>query len=176
MKFAYFFIAVIVLASCGMKVPYTNNIRDEYGLNTEKDIKNVQFFTSSTLILEKSKSSGNQGTNESGVLVSNSSKEQDRVIIPVNTKCVFDGYGPDSTLMIRFETGVGKSLSFASRPGQNNGKYYLVAVWKNNQGELKYGSETYTVNSTGGNTHLLVVLKKLQTLKRKDRIVRGMKV
>lgn len=165
-----------MLASCGMKVPFTNNIKQEYGLDSEKEIKKVQFFTSSTLILEKSKSSGNAGTDESGVLISNSSKEQDRIIIPVNSKCVFEGFAADSSMMIRFETGVGKTLSFASRPGQNNGKYYLVAVWKNSTGELKYGTETYTVNSTGGNTHLLVVLKKIQNLKRKDRIVRGMKV
>lgn len=168
---------LFLVASCGVKVPYTNDIRDEFGLDSEKEVKKVQFFTSGTVILEKSKSSGNQGTSESGALVTNSSKEENRVIIPINTKCVFEGFGPNGELIIRFETGVGKTLTFAARPGQQTSKYYLVADWSSQKGgELKYGNETYVTASSSGNTHLMVVLKKLQRTKRKDRIVKGMKV
>ncbi len=168
---------LFLVASCGVKVPYTNDIRDEFGLDSEKEVKKVQFFTSGTVILEKSKSSGNQGTSESGALVTNSSKEENRVIIPINTKCVFEGFGPNGELIIRFETGVGKTLTFAARPGQQTSKYYLVADWSSQKGgELKYGNETYVTASSSGNAHLMVVLKKLQRTKRKDRIVKGMKV
>jgi hypothetical protein len=168
---------LILVVSCGVKVPYTNDIRDEFGLDSEKEVKKVQFFTSGTVILEKSKSSGNQGTSESGALVTNSSKEENRVIIPINTKCVFEGFGPNGELIIRFETGVGKTLTFAARPGQQTSKYYLVADWSSQKGgELKYGNETYVTASSSGNAHLMVVLKKLQRTKRKDRIVKGMKV
>lgn len=168
---------LFLVASCGVKVPYTNDIRDEFGLDSEKEVKKVQFFTSGTVILEKSKSSGNQGTSESGALVTNSSKEENRVIIPINTKCIFEGFGPNGELIIRFETGVGKTLTFAARPGQQTSKYYLVADWSSQKGgELKYGNETYVTASSSGNAHLMVVLKKLQRTKRKDRIVKGMKV
>jgi hypothetical protein len=168
---------LILVASCGVKVPYTNDIRDEFGLDSEKEVKKVQFFTSGTVILEKSKSSGNQGTSESGVLVTNSSKEENRIIIPINTKCIFEGFGPEGELIIRFETGVGKTLTFAARPGQQASKYYLVADWSSQKGgQLKYGNEEYITASSSGNAHLMVVLKKLQRTKRKDRIVKGMKV
>jgi hypothetical protein len=165
------------LYSCGVKVPYTMDIQEEFGLDNPAQLKKVQFYTSATLILEKSKASGNQGTSESGALVTNSSKEQNRIIIPINTKCIFDGLGEDGELIIRFETGVNKTLTFASRPNQQGSKFYLVADWSNQKnGKIGYGNEEYTVSSASGNTYLMVVLKKLQKTKRKDRIVRGLKV
>lgn len=177
MKYTLLLIVGIILASCGTKVPYTNQIRDDFSLDSDKQLRKVQFFTSSTMILEKSKSSGNQGTTDDGALVTSSSKEQDRVIIPVNTKCIFEGYGPNGELMLRFETGVGKTISFAVRPNQTSGKYYLVADWTADKGgKVVYGNETYYANSASGNAYLMVILKKLQKTKRKDRVVKGMKV
>lgn len=177
MKYALFLIIGIVLTSCGTKIPYTNEIRDEFGLDSDKQLRKVQFYTSATIIMEKSKSSGNQGTAEDGALVSSSSSEQDRVIIPINTTCVFEGFGPNGELMLRFEPGVGKTVLFAVRPNQTSGKYYLVAEWVQDKGgKLTYGNEVYYASSSSGSAYLQVVLKKLQKTKRKDRIVKGMKV
>ena len=177
MKYALLFIVGIILVSCGVKVPYSNEIRDEFSLDNEKKLRQVQFFTSATIIFENSTSSGNQGTGDDGSLVVNSNKESDRIIIPVNTKCVFDGFGPNGELMLRFEVGVGKNISFAVRPNQSSGKYYLVADWTQEKGgKLTYGNETYYANSSSGNAYLMVVLKKLQKTKRKDRVVKGMKI
>lgn len=177
MKYTIFLILGIVLASCGTKVPYTNEIRDEFGLDTDKKLRGVQFYTSATIIMEKSKSSGNQGTADDGVLVSTSSSTQDRIIIPINTKCVFEGFGPNGELMLRFEPGTGKTILFATRANQTTGKYYLVADWAQNKGgKLTYGNEEYYANASSGNSYLQVVLKKLQKTRRKDRIVKGMKV
>ncbi|MGY8926987.1 MAG: hypothetical protein ACKVJC_06800, partial [Flavobacteriales bacterium] len=80
----YLFIAIIglLLVSCGTRVPYTNQVRDEFGLDSEQMVKKVQFLTSATIILEKNKQSGGQATDDSGVLVSSSSNEQDAVTIP----------------------------------------------------------------------------------------------
>jgi len=177
MKYALFTILGIILISCGTKIPYTNEIRDEFGLDSEKQLKKVQFYTSSIIMLEKSKSSGNQGTSDDGALVESSNSEQDRVIIPPNTKCIFEGFGPNGELNLRFETGVGKTIMFSVRANQTSGKYYLVAEWTQEKGgKVTYGNETFYATSTSGNAYLQVVLKKLQKTKRKDRIVKGMKV
>lgn len=166
-----------ILISCGVKVPYTVDIQEEFGLDDPSKLKKVQFYTSATVIMEKSKASGNQGTSESGALVTNSSKEENRIIIPINTKCIYDGLGENGELIIRFETGVNKTLTFAARPNQQGSKFYLVADWSSQKnGKIDYGNDEYTVSSASGNTYLMVVLKKLQKTKRKDRIVRGMKV
>jgi hypothetical protein len=177
MKYAFLVIIGVLFVSCGTKVPYTNDIREEFSLDSEKQIKMVQFYTSATIIMEKSKSSGNQGTSDDGALVTSSSNEQDRVIIPINTKCVFDGFGPNGELVLRFEVGVAKTITFAVRPNQLSGKYYLVADWTQDKGgKISYGNETYYVNASGGSAYLQVVLKKLQKTKRRDRVVKGLKV
>lgn len=177
MKYALLLFIGVALASCGTKVPYTNEIRDEFSLDSDKQLRKVQFYTSATIILEKSKSTGNQGTSDDGSLVESSSSTQDRVIIPINTKGVFEGYGPNGELLIRFEPGTEKVLNFALRANQTSGKYYIVADWTQEKGgKISYGNETYYASSASGNAYLNVILKKLQKTKRKDRVVKGMKV
>lgn len=175
MKYLFIALVGIILTSCGTKVPYTNTIRDEYGLDQESKIKDVQFFTSATIILERSKESGNQGTDDDGTLVTNSNKEQERIVIPIATACVFDKFGENGEMVVRFEVGVGKTISFTMREGQTSGKYYLVADWAN-KGTLSYGNVEYTATTASGSAYLQVIMKKLQKTKRKDRVVKGMKV
>jgi hypothetical protein len=175
MKFIALLSLGLILFSCGTKVPVTNQLKEEYDL-TEKNMKIVQFYTSQTIILQRSKTSGKQGA-EDGKLVTSNNSEQDRIIIPVNTKCVFDSYGKDGEVLIRFELGAGKTLKFSVRPGQSSGKYYLDANWQSGKGgELTYGNETYFATPESGSAYLMVVLKKLNKTKRKDRVVKGMKV
>lgn len=169
------FVAVLLLGSCGTPVAYTDSLKDQYDLSPEALVK-VQFYTSSVIILEKSKVSGNQTTGDDGSLVSNTSKTQDRIIIPNNTKCIYEKTTDANELVVRFELGTGKTLKFAPRATQNNGKYYLVADWKQSGGTLEYGNETYNVQSGGSSAYLQVKKKSFQRTKRKDRIVKGMKV
>jgi hypothetical protein len=167
------------LVSCGVKVPYTNQIKEEFNLVTADKIKKVQFFTSATIILEKNKQSAGQGTAQDGALVTSSNKEQDRVIIPINTKCVFDSFGANGEIVVRFEVGVGKTISFAVRQNQGaNTKYYLVAdEWVQEKGgKISYGNESYYATAASGTAYLMVKRKNLQKTKRKDRVVKGMKV
>ena len=176
MKYITILSLSIVLFSCGVKVPVTNQLKEDYSLN-EKNMKMVQFYSSQTIILTKSKTSGSQGAAADGTLVTSKNSEQDRIIIPSNTKCLFDSYGPNGEVLIRFEMGQGKTLKFAVRPTQVEGKYYLTANWKQDLGgEILYGNETYFATAESGTAYLMVVLKKLNKTKRKDRIVKGLKV
>lgn len=177
-NYVVLFILGLVLTSCGTRIAYTDAIRDEFGLESEQMVKKVQFHTSATIILEKNKESGNLATDDDGKLVSSSNKEENRVIIPVGTKCIFDAYGPNGELVLRFEVGAGKVITFAQRPGTTSGKYYLVADWNSGRsgGVLKYGNETFTATTTSGTAYLEVIRKRLQKTKRKDRVVGGMKV
>lgn len=175
MRYLFIAIAGLILVSCGTKVPYTNSIRDEFGLDSEKKMRQVQFFTSATIKLEKSKTSGNQGTDDGGALVANQSKESDEIIIPIGTECIFEEFGENGDIAVRFEVGPQKTISFRMRQGQTSGKYYLVADWPNN-GRVEYGNETYNATRASGTAYLMVILKKLQKTKRKQRVVKGMKV
>lgn len=177
MKYLLIIFVGVVLASCGKKVAYTNQLRDEFGLDNVNTIKKVQFFTSQTIILVRSKVSGSTGTASDGALVTNKNKEEDRITIQAQTPCIFEKIEATGEISIRFEVGVAKTLSFNLRQQSETGKYYLVAKWDMNKGgELSYGNEAYTVASSAGNTYLMVKIKNLQKTKRKDRVVKGMKV
>jgi hypothetical protein len=177
MKVFALLFGLLVLVSCGTQTALNQSIREEFNLNTEQDLRKVQFYTSNLIILEKSASTGNKETGDDGSLVKNSKKEENRVIIPVNTKGVFDGLGPNGELMIRFELGSGKTLLFNPKANNPEGKYYIVADWTDSKGgKITYGEETYYAVSTSSQVYLEVMLKKLQKTKRKDRYVKGMKV
>lgn len=170
-------LTLLILSSCGTKVPFTNDIKDEFGLDAATQMKKVQFYISQTIILERVKQTGVQGTAENGVLTTNKSKQQDRIIIQAQTPGVFEEYGENGEMIIRFEVGQGKILTFNVRQQANSSKYYLVAKWDMNRGgELMYANYKYTVSSSAGNAYLMVILKKLQRTQRTDRVVKGMKV
>jgi hypothetical protein len=170
-------LSLIVLSSCGVKVPLTNQIKEEYSLNAST-IKGVQFFVSSEIILERSSQKGSSGTTSDGTLVSSSSKDLERIVILPRTKCVFEKYGTtENAVLIRFEVGQGKFITFATRPNMDGGKLYLQADWQQGKGgKINYGNDEYFATAASGNAYLMVKIKKSQRTKRKDRVVKGMKV
>lgn len=178
MKYLFILLVGTVLVSCGTRVAFTPAVVEEFGLDNLQAIKKVQFITSTTIILEKTKQSGNQTTDEDGKLITSTSKDQNRIIIPSGTKCLFDSYGPNGEIIVRFEVGQGKVLTFALRQGSNSGRFYLVANWDNGTrgGTIEYGNDMYIATDASGSAYLQVLRKKLDKTKRKDRVVKGMKV
>ena len=176
MKYVLMLLTVVLLASCATKIPYTKKIIEEFDL-TEDKLKKVQFYTSKTIILERSeKSETTATTGQSGDLVVSSSSMSERIVIPTNTRCVFDKIGDNGAVFIRFEVGNGKTLTFAERPNMSSGRFYLVADWKAGRGELDYGGGVYFAVAGSDAAYLMVKLKQWKKNQRKDRIVRGMKV
>ncbi|MGJ8661856.1 MAG: hypothetical protein ACSHXL_07445 [Bacteroidota bacterium] len=170
-------VGISILASCAVKVPLTKEIKDEYNL-TKENMDKVQYFVSSEIILERSHKVGSSTTNSDGTLVTSSSNVSDRIIILPRTKCVLEKVGDKGEVLIRFETGPGKSITFATRPNMDAGKYYFVADWQQGKGgRITYGEkEEYFATASSGNAYLLVKVKKSARNKRKDRVVKGMKV
>lgn len=169
-----FAILGIILTSCGTRVPYTNTLKEKFDLGDEKRIKQVQFYTSNEIILNRSYNSDSKGTQDGGTLVMSSRSRQDRIIIPPSTKCVFEKFGDNGEIFIRFEYGEGKVLKFKQRQGTD--KFYLDANWKNGSGKVVYGSRAYEAVSPSAYAYLVVQLKKLQQTYRTDRVVKGIDV
>jgi hypothetical protein len=178
-KLFFAFLGVFILASCAMKVPLTKLIQTEYNLTTDNIAsEKIQFYVSSEIILERSTQQGSSTTTSDGTLVTSSSKISDRIIILPKTKCVMDKVGDKGAFLIRFETGPGKTLTFMTRPNMDSGKYYFVADWQQGKGgKVNYGNkDEYFATATSGNAYLLVKIKKSQKNKRKDRVVKGMRI
>ena len=179
MKYLLILFVGVLLASCGTQIAYTNSVKEEFGLESEAKVKKVQFMVSTTVKLIRSSSSANQGTDDSGVLVSNSNSQEEIVTIPIGTYGVFEEFGENGEIVVRFEIGPQKVLHFVTRAGQPNGKFYIQADWRadvKKGGKIEYGNQTYYVAKEGGSAYLMVLKKKLHKTKKKDRIVKGLKV
>ena len=176
MKGLMLVISVVFLASCATKVPYTNKIKEDFGL-THENLKKVQFYTSKTIILERSeKQKRTTTTGQGGDLVVSSTSSSERIVIPANRPCIFDGEDESGAILIRFELGDGRVLRFKQRPNIASDRFYLEAQWQDGRGELDYGGAVYFAVSGSSSAYLLVKLKQWQKNKRKERVVKGMKV
>jgi hypothetical protein len=176
-----FLLAVIFLSSCGTKIPYTTAIRDEFSLDSEAKLRQVQFYTSHTIILNQINKQSSELTTQNGALVSSSSSQSESVVIPAGTRCIFETFGDAGQLMVRFETGDQRYIPFTTKSdGASIRRYYLDADWSAQGGaRINYGGNEYKVDLTRGaprSAHLLIVKKKLERTKRKERVVRGLKV
>jgi hypothetical protein len=182
MKYLVLFsLCISILSSCGVKIPYTTQVRDEFALDNEEKMSKVQFFISHTIILNQETRSDNSNTTDNGTLVINSSSESESIIIPAGTRCIFDSFGTKGEIKVRFENGEDKVLSFVAKSESSLSKrYFFDADWNAQGGpKIKYGEDQYKVDLTRGSArtaYLLVVRKKLQKTKRKERVVKGMKI
>lgn len=169
------------LISCGVRVPYTNDLRDEFSLDTEEKMRNVQFLISQTIVLDQELISDSQNTTENGTLISSSNSKKESLIIPSGTKCIFEAFGTKGEILVRFETGDQKVLIFSSKAdGNRNKRYYFEADWTSQGGpKIKYGGNTFKVNLLRGaarSSYIEVVKKNLMKSRRKERVIKGLKV
>ena len=175
------FLLLFSLISCGVKVPYTNELRDQFSLDSDEKMRNVQFSISHTIILDQELESDSQNTTTNGTLISSSNTKKESIIIPIGTKCVFDQFGTKGEIIVRFELGDEKVLVFLPKvEGTKNRRYYFQADWSTPGGaRIQYGGNTFKVDLIRGfarATHLVVVKKNLKKNKRKERVVKGLKV
>jgi hypothetical protein len=180
-QFALFILLALVATSCGTKIPYTTAIRDEFTLDSEAKLRQVQFYTSHTIILNQINKQSSELTTQNGALVSSSNSQSESVIIPAGTRCIFENFGDAGQLVVRFETGDQRYIPFATKTdGASVRRFYLDADWSAAGGaRISYGGNDYKVDLTRGApraAHLLIVKKKLERTKRKERVVRGLKV
>lgn len=176
MKSVLILLSVIFLASCATKIPYTEKVKEDFDL-TDSKLRQVQFYTSRTIILERDEQKQTTATTgQRGDLQVSSTSSSERIVIPANRPCVFEKTEENGAIAIRFETGAGRVLRFKTRPNVASDRFYLEADWKGGKGELDYGGAIYYAISGSSSAYLLVKLKKWQRNKRKDRVVKGMKV
>lgn len=180
-KFAIFLLLTTVFVSCGTKIPYTTAIRDEFTLDSEEKLRQVQFYTSHTIILNQVNKQFSELTTQNGALVSSSNSQSESIVIPAGTRCIFESFGDAGEINVRFETGDMRFIPFITKSDNASvRRFYLDADWSAAGGaRLNYGGNEYKVDLTRGApraAHLLIVRKKLERTKRKERVVRGLKV
>jgi len=178
MKLIAIIISAFFLGSCAVKEAYTKELMEKYAIDTDAEMRKLQFFTSGTIILDEVLTGSQEfRTDENGVIIPNSSKVKEKIIIPANTKCIFEEFGEKNQIMVRFEEGKGKMLAFNVTP--NNKRYYLDVQTNQTGGPtIQYGKKTFKVDllNSGGTSVYLLISKINPRTRTRGRVVRGMKV
>jgi hypothetical protein len=166
----------LILASCSTPLtPFTRTLYDEQNF-TDSDLKRIQFFLSSDLVLyryldEKTDYQINDGS----VRVRDGRKTQE-VVIKHGTPGVFISRPNSDHFAISFEEGDNaKFLMFGPNP-KNGGRYELLASdWNRRTGTVTYDNAKFKTYSEVI-PKLMVDLKQSRTNTRERKTVGGRKV
>lgn len=155
-----------------MTVPYTVKMQSKYTLGV-KQIEQLQFYLSDTVVLYKLTPAGSAQASEGKVVV-HYDQHLEEIILRPGTPGVVVGVKQDM-LLVSFEIGPDRFLIFGNRSG--NGTYQLMAEeWSKGHGQLQYDGATYFTKPGAGKAHLEVQLRKLRTQAKETRIANGQTV
>ncbi len=161
-------------SSCKNLVPYSNNLRDQFNLN-ESQIRKIQFYVSSDIILQREMSSANTKV-ESGKIKMVNGRRVQEIIIPVGTKGVLTDIPRENKMLVSFEIDDNHYLSFGVNPNANNHYTLLASNWNGSIGTVTYAGEKYETNPESKFSQLMVDLRKIQNMETKQRVAKGRKV
>ena len=163
---------LMLLASCIQLTPFTGEIQKKYKLS-ESDLKGLQFYTSSEIVLYKADANGVAHT-VNGELIVEKDRSINKVVIPKGTPGQVVHVYPDK-LAVSFGENAAMNLLFGSK--YIDGHYKLLArEWSKDHGELKYGEEMYFAQPGSGSSYLLIKLQQLEKTQVKEEVLRGRKV
>ena len=162
-------LASAALFGCSPKfVPFTTDVQTHL---SDMDLSKVQFYISNDIILYKT-SEKNKASIENGKVVVLNRNNSESIIIRKNTPCILEYSLNSKNLIVSFELGVGKYLSFGT---DSTGYFSLMAQkWQGKKGILKYAHNTYTTES--GGTFLLIQMRELKRIDQRYKVIYGRKL
>ena len=172
----YLLLSTIAIAatSCAPRIPFTQAIKEQYKLD-ENDLKSIQFFTSGDIVLTRGERITNEKGTQEGTLIVKGGKELEEVVIRAGTPGVIEKVVDENKVAVSFESD-GSFLIFGDASNNKDRYSLLAAKWNNNRGKLKYGDQTYFTSTQCANVYLMFKMKRLNQLKKKERIAKGRKL
>jgi len=163
---------LLLLSSCTTRVPYSSQLSNELDL-PEDQLKQVQFYVSQTVVLER-KSDKIRTFTQNGTVVVKDDQKSDRVVIQQGTPGTVVKEEKDK-LFVSFEDDPNRFLVFGV--DEKSGRYILLAKnWKSDQGTVNYGGVDYLTSPGSGKAYLLMKMKKEQKMNSSTRYVKGRKL
>ncbi len=164
----------LLLASCSTYKPLTEKDRIENNW-TEKELKQVQFYLSSDIVIQRKLGSETSTIQNGKVRIVNGERIEE-IIIKKGTPGVLVYNSVDNRVGISFEDGDDKFLMFGANKGKG-GRYYLLASdWQNQVGKVQYEGQTYYCTPESGKAFLTLDLKKLHQIELEKRTAKGRKI
>ncbi len=168
-------ICCFVITGCSPKLStFSERLYDDGGWN-EQELKDIQFYTSSNIVLRRQIRSGQSKIVEGEIKMVNGRKVEE-IIIRKGTPGVFLKKINDKNMAISFESGKNKFLIFGPNK-KIGGKYALKANnWERNKGKVNYAGKIFTITVVDEVPMLQVDLSNKSSTTRKSRVAKGRKV
>jgi hypothetical protein len=166
-------VALFVLSGCASgRIPVTQNLRDQYGLEGD-DLKKLQYFVSSDVTLQREFRREEGEISKTHKLVMKEGGLVEEVFIAAGTPGIATEVGPTS-LAVSFEPGGSLVFGSPSSDRDPERKYKLSAKrWTDYYGELVYDNKTYYAVKGSGQVYLEVGAESLDAVETKKKILPG---
>lgn len=158
-----------ISTGCASHIAFTQELREEYNL-TDDELKNLQFYTSDKIVLERELISADREVSSSHILVTKQGKQIDQVIIKKGTPGITISSTP-STLDISFEEG--SFLLFSCGLDQKGEYEIYVTNRRMGNGELTFEDQVYLAIDRSTYTYLLISKESLLAVEKSRRVLSG---
>ena len=166
-------VALLALSACaGGRIPFTQNLRDQYGLEGD-DLKKLQYFISSDVTLQREFRREEGVVSKTHKLVFKEGGYFEEVFIAAGTPGIVTEVNPTS-LAVSFEPGGSLFFGSPSSDRDPERKYKLSAKrWTDYYGELFYDNKIYYAVQGSGHVYLEVGAESLDAVEKKRKILPG---
>jgi len=167
-------VALFVLSGCASgRIPFTQNLRDQYGLEAD-DLKKLQYFVSSDVTLQREFRREEGEVSKTHKLVMKEGGRVEEVFIAAGTPGIATEVNAAS-LAVSFEPGGSLLFGSPSSDRDPERKYKLSARrWTEDYGELVYDNKTYYAVKGSGQVYLEVGAESLDAVEKKKKVLPGM--
>ena len=168
-------ICCFFINSCSPSLSTFSEKLYEDGDWSEKELKDIQFYTSDNIVLQRQIKSGQSKIVDGEIKIVNGRKVEE-IIIRKGTPGVFVKKTNEKDMAISFESGKDKFLIFG--PNKKIGGRYAVKAndWKRNKGKVNYSGKIFTITVVNDVPMLQVDLSNRTNTTRKSRVAKGRKV
>ena len=173
-KIILFLAFAALLSSCKNLVPYTDAMKKKYNWSDE-EIKRIQFYVLHDIVLHRELTKGSTDIVRGKIKTVHGSKVEE-IIIPSGTKGVVTEIPNDKKLLVSFEMGDDRYLSFGVNPNASDKYMLLASDWKNEMGRVHYAGNEYYTDPDSKYASLYVDLHKIENMEVKQRVAKGRKV
>ncbi len=173
-KLILFISLITLLGSCKNLVPYTDAMKKQHNWSNEQ-VKRIQFYVSRDIVLHRELTEGSTEI-VGGKIKTIRGKKVDEILIQAGTKGVVTDIPKENKMLVSFEIGDDKYLSFGVNPNVGDKYVLLASDWKNEMGKVHYSGNEYYTDPDSKYAVLLVDLRKIDQMEVKQHVAKGRKV
>jgi hypothetical protein len=165
-------ISIFIVSCSSSKILFTQSLREEYDF-TQDEIKNLQYYVSSTITLQRKLTTGERQITQNHQLRVKKGKYIEEVIVEPRTPGICTDVG-DDWLSISFEEGSFLDFGAVVNDVLTSGPYNIYAEsWNGDIGTLDFNGKQFQAIKNSQNSSLMIDKESLSEVVQKRKVLPG---